>query len=607
MSIAPMPTEPLPTEPLPTGEERYRLLFERGPVGILHFDQDGVIRACNDRFVDVMGSSREALTGFNMLRSLRNPGVRQAVVDAIAGRQGFYEGEYVSVTAGRRTFVRLLMFRVDHGAPPFEAIGLVEDVTEQKRGEHELRKVQSLLGTALDQTPAGVLVADAPDVRIRVVNGAAERILLQPSSQLTWLDARGSASWRCFRPEGSEYLHEDMPLVRTITHGEIFNNVEMRVLRHDGSERWVLVHGSPIRDIDGNVVAGIVVFPDITDRREAEQALRASEERFRLVAQQTGQIIYDYDIATGVIRWEGAIERIAGELPESFAGVDIEQWAERIHPHDRADALRLLDVAMQTVSPYRVEYRFRHADGTYRHMEDRGIFVTGATGKAQRILGVMADITARKHAEEAVRQTQKLESLGVLAGGIAHDFNNFLTAILGNVNIAQLKLSASSPATPYLENIEKAVLKAADLTKQMLAYSGRGRFVVLRHDLNQVVQETTHLLQVSISKKIAIRFHLARQLPPIEADAAQIQQVIMNLVTNASDAIGDNSGVIGIATQFEELDASMGITFASLPITQGFYVTLEVSDTGCGMAPDVQARIFDPFFSTKSAGRGLGL
>jgi CheY-like chemotaxis protein len=161
---------------------------------------------------------------------------------------------------------------------------------------------------------------------------------------------------------------------------------------------------------------------------------------------------------------------------------------------------------------------------------------------------------------------------------------------------------------PFLQNAEKTVLKASDLTKQLLAYSGKGRFVVKLHDMNEVVQEMTHLLKVSISKKAILRLNLAENLPTIEADGAQFQQVIMNLVTNASDALGDREGLIHISTGVEVLEAQdMVSVFPADPLPPGRYVTLEVGDTGTGMGPDVLSRIFDPFFTTKVSGRGLGL
>ena len=224
-----------------------------------------------------------------------------------------------------------------------------------------------------------------------------------------------------------------------------------------------------------------------------------------------------------------------------------------------------------------------------------------------QFMAIIRNITDRKQAEETLLHAQKLESIGVLAGGIAHDFNNLLTAALGNLDISALVLPEGAEAHPYLESVRGTLMKAANLTRQMLAYSGRGRFVVQIHDLNLAVHEIASLLEVTIGKKATLEYDLASQLPLLEADVAQIQQVIMNLVTNASDALQDQGGSIRIRTWAREMDAE---AISMLPVQfmhPGLHVALEVSDTGIGMPPEVLARIFEPFFSTKGVGRGLGL
>ena len=214
--------------------------------------------------------------------------------------------------------------------------------------------------------------------------------------------------------------------------------------------------------------------------------------------------------------------------------------------------------------------------------------------------------------EKQLLHAQKLESLGVLAGGIAHDFNNILMAIMGNADLALMKLSTESPVRENLHSIETAAARAADLAKQMLAYSGKGKFIVEPIDLNRLLEEVMHLLKVSISKKAVLRFNPTLDLPTMEADATQIRQVIMNLVINASEAIGDRSGVIAISTGCMDCDrAYLKNVWLDDDIPEGTYVYLEISDTGCGMDSDVVSKIFDPFFRGNPArnarGAGLGL
>ncbi len=214
----------------------------------------------------------------------------------------------------------------------------------------------------------------------------------------------------------------------------------------------------------------------------------------------------------------------------------------------------------------------------------------------------------RRAIETKVLEVQKLESLGVLAGGIAHDFNNLLVGIMGNAGLALADLPPESPVREHVERIETTAVRAGELAREMLAYSGKGRFIVAPHDLSRLVRDMTQLLGVSIAKNATLRYDLTPTPLNVEADGTQIRQVVMNLVINASDAIGDDPGVITVATGRIHADRSyLAATFIDQGLAEGEYAYLEVSDTGVGMDPETQARIFDPFFTTKFTGRGLGL
>jgi PAS domain S-box-containing protein len=241
-------------------------------------------------------------------------------------------------------------------------------------------------------------------------------------------------------------------------------------------------------------------------------------------------------------------------------------------------------------------------------LHTRKVPLFDASGTPFLLLGISENITEQRSMEQALRQSQKLESLGILAGGIAHDFNNLLTAILGNIELAGLQTPESNVIHPFLKNAKATTLRAADLTRQMLAYSGKGLFVVKPTELNAIAEEMASLLKVSISKQVDLHFQFAKNLPMILADPAQIQQVVMNLVTNASEAIGDTQGEILLTTEILTLNASETASLhPGSPIPPGRYVVLGVKDTGSGMSEEVLARIFDPFFTTKFSGRGLGL
>jgi PAS domain S-box-containing protein len=254
------------------------------------------------------------------------------------------------------------------------------------------------------------------------------------------------------------------------------------------------------------------------------------------------------------------------------------------------------------------------ADGQCLNLEISKLPMRDGKGDVDGLLAISRDVTQLRRQEEEQRdlerrlqETQKLESLGIIAGGIAHDFNNLLTVILGNASIARFEPSSNPTLEECLSRIEATSLRAADLCKQMLAYSGKGRFLIRRLSLNKLVEDSTELLQLSISKRAILKVILAPSVPSVLADFTQLQQILMNLVTNASEALG-GGGTITIRTGVIQLDAKTVRMFSpSTDIATGEYVCLEVADDGCGMPPEIQAKIFDPFFTTKFTGRGLGL
>jgi len=336
-------------------------------------------------------------------------------------------------------------------------------------------------------------------------------------------------------------------------------------------------------------------------------ALRASEDRFR-------SLVMHAPIPLCVANLDGRLDYVNRSFVETlgYAAEDLPDLGTCLEkacpdPGQQAQALaQWRQVAEQpTVQGAFVpptEYQVVCKDGRALPLEVQAAII------GDQCLVMLTDLSERRRSEAAMRQSQKLESLGVLAGGIAHDFNNLLSAMQGNLNLAQMNLAPEAASGPYLEHLDDTIRKAAGLTRQMLAYSGKGHFVVEPLSLNHLVAEITNLLTVSISKKVRLNYNLAAGLPVIEADPAQVQQVVMNLVTNASEAIGEESGAITIETSLRRIEAPEKETvFSGQPVVPGDYVTLRVADTGCGMEPGVLTRIFDPFFSTKSSGRGLGL
>ncbi|MBL7220064.1 MAG: response regulator [Phycisphaerae bacterium] len=343
----------------------------------------------------------------------------------------------------------------------------------------------------------------------------------------------------------------------------------------------------------------------------AERRLRASEERYRTLVDNLPQKIFLKDANSVFVSCN---KNFAADLSidaEDISGKNDHDY----YPSELADKYVADDARIMACGRTMELDEQNVAHGQTHTVHVVKTPVKDRDGKVVGILGIFWDITDRKRAEEErksleaqVQHAQKLESLGVLAGGIAHDFNNLLLAILGNADLALMDMAPEAPARRNVGEIKKASQRAAELSSQMLAYSGKGRFIVEALDLSAMVEEMTHMLKVSISKKAILKYNFSKNLPAIEADATQVRQVIMNLITNASEAIGDRSGAISISTGAMEADrAYLQETYLDEDLPEGLYVCLEVADTGCGMSEETQAKLFDPFFTTKFTGRGLGM
>ncbi len=358
-------------------------------------------------------------------------------------------------------------------------------------------------------------------------------------------------------------------------------------------------------------------FRDVTERRQAEEALSENRRVLQTLMSNLPGMAYrcrNDELWTMDFVSEGC-HSLTEYPPDDLTGNAAVHFADLIRDDHRSRVWEAVQAALAKREAFELTYPICTAGGQEKWVWERGRGVFAADGALTCLEGFITDITERYRAEEArrrleeqVQHAQKLESLGVLAGGIAHDFNNLLMAILGNLDLSLADLSPASPVRDNLMEAEKACHRAADLCRQMLAYSGKGRFELKRLNLSEVVEEMGHMLEVSISKKAALRYNFAPALPAIEVDPTQMRQIMMNLITNASEAIGGQNGVISISTGVMHCDRGYFLeTYLGEELPEGRYVFLEVSDTGCGMDRETITRIFDPFFTPKFTGRGLGL
>ena len=378
-------------------------------------------------------------------------------------------------------------------------------------------------------------------------------------------------------------------------------------LRKDGSRFWANGIMTALNDDSGQCVGLAKIVSDATQRKQMEDALRQSEQRFR-------QAIEQLPLSTQIVAQDGRLLQV-NHASESLLGLTVEELRERnlfqVEQLAATGVTELLQRAFagEAVTGQPVCYvpaRGPRAGETI-WIETLAYPVKDDTGQVGEVVIVQADVTERRYAEDALRHTQKLESIGVLAGGIAHDFNNMLTGILGNTALA-LGERSTEQARPFLEEVIQGAERAAQLTRELLAYAGKAKMYPQSVDLCKALPEVSRLIRAAMSKKVSVQFDLERSCPLIEADPAQLQQLVMNLVLNAADAYGSETGTVIVRARYEAVaEDYLRRHFASYELTPGHYACLEVADTGMGMDDETQRRIFDPFFTTKFLGRGLGL
>jgi two-component system, cell cycle sensor histidine kinase and response regulator CckA len=337
------------------------------------------------------------------------------------------------------------------------------------------------------------------------------------------------------------------------------------------------------------------------DGQRTEEALRETEQRFRKLADSTPVILWLKNTNHHV----SFINRAGAE----FFGLSVEQltnegWMHLMHPDDRELANAVYYAAVDQQASAQVEFRARRADGEYRYMlATTGPRYVGGIYAGQA--GTLVDITDLKRRQEEDLARQKLESLGTLAGGIAHDFNNLLNAIVAQTELALAQISERSSPEAQLRTIAGVAVHGAEIVRELMVYAGQGEAKLEPVNISSLIEGTSQLLKVVVSKHAALKFQLASAVPAVRADAGAIRQILVNLVVNASEAIGERDGVIQVSTSRVSVPPHAQVANPELP--PGEYLQLEVSDTGCGIALGNRSKIFDPFFSTKSQNRGLGL
>ena len=579
-------------------EEHFRKLIMSSPYAHYVYVDDR-ITLVNPAFCELMGASGpDQLLGRSALAVI-HPDFRPLVLER---RQKRLDGEEVP-TMGLK-FLRLDGSTVDveGGGVIFDLHGrrevhvIARDVTARKQAEEELRAKTALLEAQIESSLDGILVVDQQQRKI-LQNRKCIEVWKIPSEIILDDDDARQVDYVRQRTKNPRQFAERISYL--YEHPEETSREEIELVDGTVLDRY----SSPIRGKDGRIYGRIWAFRDITDRKNAEKALRASEERFKLVARAVSDVIWDRDMTSGAVWRSESYVKLFG-LGSTAADTPTDHWADNIHDQDRARVIRSFKRAIEgRAQTWSEEYRLRRVDGTYADVLNRAQIMRDTDGRALRVVGGMSDLSEQKKLEAQYLRSQRMESIGTLAGGIAHDLNNVLTPILLSIDLLRAEAPAKGGQGQILDAIQSSALRGAGLVRQVLAFARGVDGERLSLNVGHLFRDLERIIGETFPRNIRITTEAAPDLHHVLGDPTQLHQVLLNLAVNARDSM-PTGGSLTLTAANILLDDR---TYPSHEAHQGPYVMVTVTDTGTGIPPQIRERIFEPFFTTKDVGKGTGL